>query len=98
MQQSAADYIRDIIDEICADIARGDEVKWEARNRELRWIWTNTRTQKQWNFGVNLFKRLLNQGHGDPRIPFFCAFVGNRMTVPEVQAEMQRLEKLKAFW
>ncbi len=91
-------YVRNIIDEICADIANGDEIKWEPIDQELRWVWTNMRTGKQWSFNIRVFKRLMNQGHKDPRMPLFAAFVSNTLSIPKIQQEMQRLERLKVFW
>lgn len=91
-------YIRNIIDEMCADIANGDEIVWEAIDQELRWQWTNKRTGKQWSFNIRLFKRLMQQGYKDPRMPLFAALVSNTKTIPEIQKEMLRLENLKAFW
>jgi hypothetical protein len=98
MPKVAAVYIRNIIDEICEDIAMGDEIMWEASSLVLQWVWTNTRTGKEWKLGINLFRRLIYQGHGDPRLPAFRAFVSNRMAIPDIQKEMLRLERLKAFW
>lgn len=91
-------YVRNIIDEICVDIAAGDEIKWEPIDQELRWVWTNKRTGKQWSFNIRVFKRLMEQGHKDPRMPLFAAFVSNTKPIPEIQKELLRLENLKAFW
>ena len=94
----AVKFVRDVIDEICADIANGDEIKWEAIDHELSWQWTNTRTQKKWKFNIRVFKRLVDQTNKDPRMPLFANLVSNTKAIPEIQKEMRRLEDLKAFW
>lgn len=94
----AVKFVRTVIDEICADIANGDEIKWEAIDQELRWLWTNTRTGKQWSFNIRVFKRLVDQTNKDPRMPLFANLVSNTKTVPEIQREILRLEALKSFW
>lgn len=91
-------YIKNIIDEICVDIANGDEIKWEAIDQELRWVWTNKRTGKQWSFNIRVFKRVMNQDPKDPRLPLFAKFVSNTAPIPEIQKDLNRLENLKAFW
>ena len=94
----AVKFVRQVIDEICDDIANGDKVKWEAIDQELCWQWTNTRTQKQWKFNIRVFKLLVQQTNQDPRMPLFANFVSNTKTTPDIQKEMRRLEDLKAFW
>jgi hypothetical protein len=94
----AVKFVRTVIDEISADIANGDVIKWEAIDQELRWLWTNTRTGKQWSFNIRVFKRLVQQSDKDPRLPLFGHLVANTKTVPEIQREILRLEALKVFW
>lgn len=94
----AVKFVRRVIDEICDDIANGDEIKWEAIDQELCWQWTNTRTRKQWKFNIRVFKLLMQQCDKDPRMPYFALFVSNTKTTPEIQKQMHRLEALKVFW
>ena len=75
-----------------------DTIVREIRSRELKAVWTNTRTNKEYVIGSNVMRRLLNSDRNDPRLVPALQFVANQVTAFEACNTIERLEALKAFW
>lgn len=92
-----------IIDEIAADIELGDEIIWTNLPHEIRWSWTNTRTNKIWYARLAEVKRLNGTWHPSKNntspIPFIVIdFIRNTISAIEARDLIIKLNKLKAFW
>jgi hypothetical protein len=90
-------YIQDIIDAICANSLPEDEVRWEKREKELRWSWTNVRTEQVW-FAQLSKVRKSGLDPTDRADMTRLDFLYGKMTAFEVVNRIERLNRLKAFW
>jgi hypothetical protein len=89
--------IRQVIREISGVLEIGDTVEWECNPKELRWIWTNTKTQQKWVIRLSETKSLWTL---DGALCFLeiMAFIKNEKNAQQVNQILERREKLKAFW
>lgn len=83
---------------IAQDVNEGDTMIREVRHKELRSVWTNSRTRQEYYFKANTLRRLLDHERDDPRLIPVLQFIANQITAPEAVNMIDRLEKLKAFW
>jgi len=57
--KTAIDKVIGIIKDIVQESNEGDTIVREIRAQELRAVWTNTNTKKEYSIGSNVTRRLL---------------------------------------
>ena len=90
-------YLDEIVDDICANSLPTDEIRWEARPKELRWSWTNDRTKQVWHVKLSQLKKVFLDP-SDPTTMIYNDFFLGIRTAFETKTQIEKLNKLKAFW
>jgi hypothetical protein len=83
---------------IAQDVNNGDTIVREIIAQELRAVWRNTNTKKEYPISGNVLRRLVDFERNDPRLVPVLQFIANQITAPESIKQIDRLEGLKAFW
>lgn len=87
------------IREIDAAQKNGEEIIREERPKELSVVWTSLETFQEWRMGYNILRGLSGQYKKDPRTAWIVIFfTTNLMDAAMIIDEIDKLEKLKAFW
>lgn len=94
----AIDKVIKIINSVAQDISDGHTIVREIRPRELRAVWINATTNKEYSLGANTLRRITDYDQKDPRLVPVLQFVANQITAIEARSLIERLENLKAFW
>lgn len=94
----AVDKVANIIKSIAEEANEGDTIVREVRAQEMRGVWTNTNTKKEYSIGANVIRRLFDNERDDPRVVPVLQFIANQITAAEAKKDIERLENLKAFW
>lgn len=94
----AMDKAVGLVKGIAQDVEAGATIVREIRPQELRAVWTNTTTQKEYAMGANVLRRLIDFDKKDPRIIPVLQFIADQITAPEASRMIDRLNNLKAFW
>lgn len=85
------------IKSIAEEANDGDIIVREIRAQELKAVWTNTRTKKEYTIRSRQTVRLIRVKN-DPRLIPVLQFIANQITAAEAKKAIERLENLKAFW
>lgn len=85
------------IKSIAEEANDGDIIVREIRAQELKAVWTNTRTKKEYTIRSRQTTRLIRV-ENDPRLIPVLRFIANQITAAEAKKDIERLENLKAFW
>lgn len=86
----------DVITKVSAAIEAGEDVLWEARQKELRFVWTNTRTNEWWH--IQLLSTVKRLSSTDPRTRLIIDFCQGTRNATETLYAINSMDNLKAFW
>ena|ERR1700723_3516872 len=90
-----------VVTEIAAAIDEGYQIIWTAEPKLLRWTWLcfkqegDQEISQDWSIRLSEVKRLSSL---DPRSDCLLDFVTGKINAKETLVQIEKLEKLKAFW
>lgn len=92
---------KNFINEMCDNSLIDDNIIYESQPKELRWTWINERTKQEWSLKVSQLKTYLYSNKSDKNNPtnkLIANFLAGKRNPFEVKIELEKLEKVVAFW
>lgn len=84
-----------VMNEVAEAIERGHKVTWIPIQKELRWIWRDEETQKEWAIKVSTARRIV--GVDVIHRAIVVDFITNKKDAVQAKKWLAKIDNLKVF-